>query len=209
MSTVAASSIPAGWYDDPAGSDEARWWDGAAWTAQLRPKTPIRATIIPTPPVTPIAPTNDYVPFQSNRSRVSPTATPRGISHTRSSWWIAIQPIWSSVPQVVIFALFTALGNGPGLQLVVGLAGFSLISWIIVVRLAFADRSALLAGGNQSAASAWWILLSPLAYLIARGLHVRNWDSSAWGALIWYIGASILAPILCVVGYFAALGILP
>lgn len=28
-------SAPAGWYPDPAGAPDQRWWDGAQWTAQL------------------------------------------------------------------------------------------------------------------------------------------------------------------------------
>ncbi|MCR6649774.1 MAG: DUF2510 domain-containing protein [Cellulomonas sp.] len=30
------STTPAGWYPDPAGSPNARFWDGEAWTSQLR-----------------------------------------------------------------------------------------------------------------------------------------------------------------------------
>lgn len=34
-------AIDAGWYEDPAGTKGmARWWDGAAWTDQLRPVAP-------------------------------------------------------------------------------------------------------------------------------------------------------------------------
>lgn len=28
----------AGWYQDPSGADALRWWDGANWTGQVRPK---------------------------------------------------------------------------------------------------------------------------------------------------------------------------
>ena len=30
-----AETIPAGWYTDPAGNAQLRWWDGSAWTANL------------------------------------------------------------------------------------------------------------------------------------------------------------------------------
>jgi hypothetical protein len=29
---------PSGWYDDPVGANFERYWDGAAWTDQLRPR---------------------------------------------------------------------------------------------------------------------------------------------------------------------------
>jgi hypothetical protein len=34
------SAPTAAWYPDPAGSDQLRYWDGAAWTQHLRPTTP-------------------------------------------------------------------------------------------------------------------------------------------------------------------------
>jgi hypothetical protein len=33
-----ADSPAAGWYDDPSDSTNLRYWDGAAWTPQIRPK---------------------------------------------------------------------------------------------------------------------------------------------------------------------------
>ena len=35
MTDPAASSTPAGWYPDPAGSAQRRWWDGSKWTDTL------------------------------------------------------------------------------------------------------------------------------------------------------------------------------
>ena len=32
---VAAASVPAGWYHDPAGRYELRYWDGSAWTEHV------------------------------------------------------------------------------------------------------------------------------------------------------------------------------
>lgn len=35
MTDPAVSSTPAGWYPDPAGSAQRRWWDGTKWTDTL------------------------------------------------------------------------------------------------------------------------------------------------------------------------------
>ena len=37
MTETPASTPPAGWHPDPAGSEQLRFWDGSAWTEQLRP----------------------------------------------------------------------------------------------------------------------------------------------------------------------------
>ena len=30
-------TIPAGWYPDQSGADQLRWWDGEAWSSEVRP----------------------------------------------------------------------------------------------------------------------------------------------------------------------------
>jgi hypothetical protein len=37
--------MTAGWYPDPAGTDALRWWDGGAWTTQLRPNQPASESV--------------------------------------------------------------------------------------------------------------------------------------------------------------------
>ena len=38
--TDGPASPPAGWYPDPSGSGDQRWWDGEQWTERARPPTP-------------------------------------------------------------------------------------------------------------------------------------------------------------------------
>lgn len=41
MSLVLDSAMaPAGWYPDPAGTDQLRWWNGSAWTEHLEERRP-------------------------------------------------------------------------------------------------------------------------------------------------------------------------
>lgn len=156
----------------------------------------------PTSPITPTEGT--YIPFQS--APQGSTGFTRSLTYTRSVWWICGQPVWSIVPQLVLIAL---VGLHAATTLTLGLAALNLASWFVLIALASADRSALLTGGNRSAASPLWMLLSPLAYLIARSIQVRRWDASGWVPLIWWIVATVISPILGVVGVFAVLGVLP
>jgi hypothetical protein len=49
------SNIPAGWHPDPAGSPDERYWDGLAWTNDLRPVAP--AAPVWAPPAMAASPT--------------------------------------------------------------------------------------------------------------------------------------------------------
>lgn len=39
MAQQAQGQAPPGWYPDPGGSDQQRWWDGERWTDRLQPNT--------------------------------------------------------------------------------------------------------------------------------------------------------------------------
>jgi hypothetical protein len=43
MTDTPRASIPAGWYPDPQGSSQRRWWNGSAWTHALEPVAEVSA----------------------------------------------------------------------------------------------------------------------------------------------------------------------
>jgi hypothetical protein len=197
--------IPAGWYTDPADPAGKRWWDGQRWTADV---------IAPEPPpvstfggAAPLARTeNAYVPFASTHT-IAPATTETGVAYTRAGWWICAHPFWGVATQAVAVTLLNFTGAPPAGELALGLVAVNIVFLGILIALAFADRAALLAGGNGSAASPWWMLLSPLGYLIARALEVRRWEVGGWASVIWWSVALILTPGLVVLGVFAVLGL--
>lgn len=198
-----ATAIPAGWYLDPAGGDGRRWWDGSRWTENIRePEAPPPAPVVGNHTAT----TAGYVRREFRPTRPLPHAE-AGIAYTRTSWWLAGSPLWIVVPEVIVFAIIDSLVTPSQTSIVIGFGLVNLLAWAALIGMAFADRAALLAGGNDSAASALWALLSPLAYLIARARHVRLYATGGWASVIWWIVAAILSPGVAVLGFFAAVGI--
>lgn len=43
MSEAGNQGVPPGWYNDPAGSQQQRWWNGTAWTEHLSQPSPYAA----------------------------------------------------------------------------------------------------------------------------------------------------------------------
>jgi hypothetical protein len=196
-----APAIPAGWYSDPAGGSGKRWWDGSRWTENIQQP---EAAMIVDGNYTPTF--GSYVPGESRPTRPVAHAE-AGIAYTRTSWWLAGSPLWISVPEVIVFAIINSLATPPLSTIVIGLWLVNLLVWAALVGMAFADRAALLAGGNDTAASPWWTLLTPLVYLIARARHVRLYATGGWASVIWWVVAAILSPGVAVLGFFAAVGI--
>jgi hypothetical protein len=189
-----SGAIPAGWYPDPAGGDGKRWWDGAAWTHNVQE------------PEAPAAPT--FAPFVSAEFRpFTPLPTAEaGIGYTRASWWIAWSPIWVVVPQAAVVEVFNSLAPLPIPSLILGISLFTLLAWVILIAMAFSDRTGLRHGGNVTVASPWWTLLTPLAYLIVRARQVQLYASGGWASVLWWCIAAFLSPGVAVLAVFAVYG---
>jgi hypothetical protein len=140
MSNTAGPPTPAGWFRDPGGTDQLRWWDGTAWTGHLTPMPPAASpqptpqptphptpTVLATPTFTPIAtatpateadPTErPYVPFQNSWNSTGYAAQPGDFArpmqwNTGGVWVLATSTLWSSiVAGALVFVYFLLFGT--------------------------------------------------------------------------------------------------
>lgn len=221
--------LPApGWYGDPLSDSGLRWWDGNTWTehSQVASAPPTLATpswggygdsedvvsrapsFAPSEPSDPVrtSPARDeYVPMggyggRSDRTDVVPTkidwARPAKWS-TPAVWAIAFLP-WISLLLVAAFVALLLVGSTWYLLL-----GAALLPLLISIAFAVRDRKRLLSLGHDRRASWAWILLGPLAYLIARGVYAHRATGRGWAPLWMFVVNSVLLAVVAVGGAFA------
>lgn len=229
MADASGTTPRAGWYPDALDSSQLRWWNGVAWTADVRSRSPLPTELAAAHTVTTgDAPTRartrrevreqytaseilddeharlpaanlgtarpygtvqalvppwqhtvaavqpemsvaqHYVPMSSIMN-VSPAATiiVPGNAQSISVWLIALSPIWLSALSAVIGFIVVTL---------VGVSLPSIALWaaavVPVFFLARMDVAALRLQRYQNPASAWWVFLAILGYLIARAVKV-------------------------------------
>lgn len=81
-----ATSAPAGWYRDPAGSSNVRYWDGQQWTNRLRPLPSANRMLFPAVPRTPRpAPSERGVRPGTSASASRPASSPATNTPSTSS----------------------------------------------------------------------------------------------------------------------------
>ncbi len=215
--------IVAGWYPDPADDDHARWWDGTQWTSTTRERHPVStpqepqqrdryfsavpvrtdATLPPIDPYRPLNRRHDSQGFVSMGVKATTRFHPTR-AYTGSVWAIATMPVWATI---VTLALAIGLGDLFTTFLV---ALTSVVLFLVVVAFAIHDRKVLLNSLHPQAASPWWMLLGPLFYLIARGVHVSRAVGNGWAPLIvFFICSFVPAAAVLAFGslylYFASL----
>lgn len=195
--------IIAGWYPDPADEQSLRWWDGSQWTANVRARQPVApvthaafspvpirkdATLPPIDPYRPMDKRRDAQSFVSMAAARQELKIAPSITYTASAWWFATLPLWWGVIETCLFLGLDRFYT-PFIQLFV-----RLIVVFIAIGLMVHDRKILRRDGHPTTASPWWFLLTPLAYLIARAVHVRRSTRRGWApVVVWVLCA--LAPV--------------
>jgi hypothetical protein len=222
MTNMSGPTTPAGWFPDPAGSGNLRWWDGAAWTEHLTPRpTPMPTPVVQAPtapaaaaPGMPTVAGEPYVPFQGSLSQ-SPNGTAYGQGgfagpsqwNTASAWILAFSPLYTSAVIVLIFIL-TAAGNPSNATPATSgsIFGADIVLIIVEVLLAVSDRRKLRSYGFQQTASVWWILLGPVIYLIVRAVNVWREARHGIAPMITNIVVTVVSGVL--IGTLAAVSVI-
>ena len=195
-----------GWYDDPGGSAQLRWWDGSAWTDYLQdrpvayvptPEPVVEQAIepLPEPAPTPAPVAYDFAEFvpaiASSPGYLPPVTRAEmqeiyvsGSGGTVAVWMLAIFPLIATGLQ------FIALDNLGRLDILVAIYAIIVVSLIV---LAIADRVSL-ARKNIGGPTLWWLLLAfPFSYLIARAVKLGRLGIPSTAPLVVYIIAGVVA----------------
>ena len=179
-SPQAPGHTPAGWYPDPNGSAQQRYWDGAQWTEHYA------------------APAAQGAPPQAPGIAAQPKAPP---TPAPSAWW--------AVPVLAVLALIGCAGRwvsadlgGTTINKTNGLDGDGTISLVLVI-IAVVLLVVWRANGQRWAAVVAAVMagiatLLPLIYIIdpatgAEGFLVDQADfSTGWGAYLAFLASGAL-----------------
>lgn len=178
--------LVAGWYPDPSGAADLRWWTGAAWSEHVA-SAPVRPDPSPSPRLR-LADESGFVEVRSDRLAVTVFTPLRPTRvHTAAVWLIAVLPVLVAAGQYSaaaysVAAYSTAQYSTAGMAAgdAIPTDGYAVPAIAIAASLILAglcavrDRQVLRAAGHSDTASPRWVLLSPVAYLIARSIRVRQ-----------------------------------
>ena len=213
MTTVPGAPTPAGWYPDPAGTDQLRWWDGAAWTTHLAAR-PVPTSAPATVPEYSTA-TTQYQDA-SDRYASSANSTPylaRDYSSmgrmtmedaTPLRWntiWIWILVLSPVVLVIALSAVQTAViqsfvAGGLSVEaIVVGAIAVPVLSLAAYITIAYQDQRVLRQWGYTKRTSPWWVLLF-LVYLILRTNRVYRESRHGIAPLITYLVAYVVSGVI-------------
>lgn len=211
------SAPAAGWYPDPISDHLLRWWDGLGWQEQTLPK-PAAATTVAQTASLPSYDESRYRPAPVLAESVDDAAAAPGEGQVTSTPVLYLGPVevepvqtWrparTNTPAAWALAFLPWIAQGVGLlglvayavSGVLGIAGaipivIAMIVFALSVSLVIRDRNGLDDLGHVVKPSAWWILLGPLVYLVARTVRVvRNSGHGAAPLVAFLINVALTA----------------
>ncbi len=181
-------TTPAGWYPDHTGTAQLRWWDGEAWTENLR--------------ATAEQPMSGAAPYSL---RSVPTTVPAGTSvYNAFIWMIALLPILGTVTLLTLnnsvltgfLTVPSAIYQDPGYLATVALGW---VGYGAAVVLAYFDRRRLLRDGYDRPFHWVWTFFNGGVYVIGRSIIVGR-RAGRGRAPIWvWIAIMLIVTVLAVV----------
>lgn len=176
---MSTQPVPPGWHADPQNVSRERFWNGSEWTEETR--------------------VAQYVPFKLAATRGSSLEVAEPDTATPFAWWLAFSPLWFSIG---CFALFGVTSLSPLASL--ALNAYVVSSAVTLLGLAFVDRDSLKRQGVRSAASPFWMLLTPVVYLGVRWFASRR-DGGRGGALPFLVLIALLIAVLAFATFWIGL----
>jgi len=193
-----------GWYPDPAGSPQNRWWDGNGWTATLQDA---ESTAAPAAAAAPQETSAQTTPAYGGLPAATPysyaAAQPRLDVNpvTPFAWVLALLPLTGFISLLLSWALGdfseeVLLNEDPFLVTPGTIAGYviSFIVWIGGAFIALADQRELESRGIVKPFSWAWAfipILTPLTYLIGRTVVVKRQTGRGLAPLLVWIGITV------------------
>lgn len=193
---------PAGWYPDPAGSGQQRWWDGIGWTAHLAPAAP-------TSPAAAAAALPQATAYADGYVAPQPVRAPGVASGTPWIWLIVLMPL---IPMLLLFtwdldgmmrASISAEYSGAVLNpFAIYPVGYwitiaaSFLIGVLTIVFAFLDSRALTARGIASPFHWAFAFLGATVYVIGRGVVVKRRTGGGLAPLWAYIGVVVVSTVV-------------
>jgi len=184
------TNIPAGWYPDPSGTTQQRWWDGAQWTEHYTPGADAAASVAPSG--FPVAPQ----PYSLQDTVGVPTAPAGTQPYTPWIWVLALLPIVGIVSSIV--SIFTtdieALANPANTANPFGYTTADIVSrlvgWVVIglsILFGILDHRALVRRGVPRPfhwAFIFFSIIGAPVYMIGRSIVVRRRVGSGFVPMI-------------------------
>lgn len=189
---------PAGWYVDPVGTNQNRWWNGTDWTEHTSPRSTEVSRYGQQSPVVQIS--SQDSPRTQGRILSGRSVYGQFVAPTRwatSEAWGLVFSAWALLVAAAIVAALIFTDH----ELWLAAFGPSLFPVLTVVVMAYRDHRKLGEMGYTIRASWLLVFLTPLTYLIVRAAKVRSQSKRDTPLVSLYVLNVVVVTIVAVSGF--------